>query len=106
MPKYLFTAKYTQHGVEGLVTKGAASRVDAVRSMTESGGGTLESLHFAFGGTDLYAIADMPDDEAAAAVSLTVAAAGGASPEVVKLLTPEQLDAAIGRTIAYRPPGS
>lgn len=106
MPKYLFTAKYTQHGVEGLVAKGAASRVDAVRAMTESGGGTLESLHFAFGETDLYAIADMPDDEAAAAVSLTVAAAGGASPQVEKLLTPEQLDAAIGRTIAYRPPGS
>src|SRR5512144_1913537 len=99
MPKYLFTANYTRQGVEGLVAKGAASRVAAVRSMLESGGGTLESLHFAFGGTDLYVVSDMPDDEAAAAAALTVAAAGGASVETVKLLTPEQVDVAIGRTI-------
>ena len=105
MPKYLFKAKYTQAGLEGLKAKGAASRAKAIRELVASVGGTLEAIHYAFGDTDIYAIANLPDDEAATATVLTVGAAGGATVETVKLLTPEQVDGAIGRAITYRPPG-
>jgi hypothetical protein len=41
-----------------------------------------------------------------AAVSLSVSAAGAASPSVRVLLTPEEIDAAAGKTVEYRAPGS
>ena len=48
----------------------------------------------------------MPDDTAAAALSLRVAAAGGARITTVPLLTPEEMDAAVSRGVSYTPPGS
>ena len=105
MPKYLFKVNYTRAGLEGLRAKGAASRVEAIDELMASAGGTLEAIHYAFGDTDLYAVAELPDDEAATATALTADAAGGATVETVKLLTPEQVDEAIDRAITYRPPG-
>jgi len=69
-------------------------------------GGSLESFYFAFGETDAYVVLDLPDNRTAAAASLAVNAAGGASSEVVVLLSPEDIDAAAKLSVDYRPPGS
>ena len=106
MPKYLFEASYSPQGVEGVKSKGGSSRRDAVAHMAEGLGGKLESFHFAFGEADAYVIVDLPDNEAAAAVALTVNAAGGAAVKTRVLLTPEEVGAAAGRSADYRPPGS
>ena len=105
MPKYMITANYTSEGMAGVRAAGAKSRVDAVSTMLEAMGGSLESFYFAFGDTDAYVIVDLPDAEAAAAVALTVNAAGGATTRTVLLLTPEEVDAAAERSVEYRPPG-
>jgi uncharacterized protein with GYD domain len=106
MPKYLFEANYTPEGVQGLKKAGAASRVAAVSDMCSGLGGSLDSFHFAFGSVDAYVVVDLPDDEAAAAAAFTVGASTATRVRTVKLLTVEQADAAIGRSVAYRPPGS
>lgn len=106
MPKFLFEAMYTQDGVRGVQSAGGSSRRDAVAQVAESVGGKLESFHFAFGERDAYVIADLPDNESAAAVALTVNASGGANVKTVVLLTPEEVDAAAQRSVAYRPPGA
>ena len=106
MPKYLFTAKYTPDGVKGIQKAGAASRVAAVKDMCEGLGGSVDSFHFAFGDVDAFVICDMPDDEAAAAAAFTVGANASTQVTTIKLLTVEEADAAIGRSVAYRPPGS
>jgi uncharacterized protein with GYD domain len=106
MPKYLIAANYTAEGMEGVRAKGAKTRVDAVSAMLEGVGGSLESFHFAFGDTDVYAIAEAPDDEAAAAVALTINASGAVKATTVKLLTVDQVDEALRRTVEYMPPGS
>jgi uncharacterized protein with GYD domain len=79
MPKYLVQASYTREGVEGVQAKGGSSRRDAVAETARSLGGEVESFYFAFGDHDSYVILDLPDNEAAAAVALTVNAAGGAA---------------------------
>jgi uncharacterized protein with GYD domain len=76
-----------------------------VRTMVNGMGGTVESFYFAFGDADVYVVADLPDDESAAAVAFTVSAAGGATTSTVKLLTIEQADAALGLSVDYVPPG-
>ena len=105
MPKFLIESSYTLEGVKGLRSAGGTSRRDAVAHTLESVGGSLEHFYFAFGDNDAYVIADLPDAEAAAAVALTVNAAGGAQTKTVLLLTPEQVDAAAKRSVDYRPPG-
>ncbi len=106
MPKFLIEASYTQEGVKGLQSKGGSSRRDAVAQVAESVGGRLESFFFAFGDHDAYVVVDLPDNESAAAVALTVNAAGGATVRTVVLLTPEEVDAAAQRSVEYRPPGT
>jgi len=106
MPKYLFEAKYTPEGIKGIQQAGAASRVTAVSDMCASIGGSLDSFHFAFGDVDAFVICELPDDVAAAAAAFTVGASAGTRVMTVKLLTVEEADAAVARSVTYRPPGS
>ena len=106
MPKFLIEASYTLDGVRGVQSAGGSSRRDAVAQVAESVGGQLEAFYFAFGDADAYVIADLPDNESATAVALTVNAAGGATIKTVVLLTPEEVDAAAQRSVEYRPPGA
>ncbi|MBI2711102.1 MAG: GYD domain-containing protein [Actinobacteria bacterium] len=105
MPKYLFEAHYTPEGVRGLKEAGASSRAKAVNEMATGLGGRLESFHFAFGDVDAYVVVDLPDDEAAAAAAFTVAASPLTKVKTIKLLTVDEADAAIGRSVSYQPPG-
>jgi uncharacterized protein with GYD domain len=105
MPKYLVEASYTREGVAGVIEKGGTSRRDAVAEMASGLGGRLESFHFGFGDRDAYVIVDLPDNEAAAAVAMSVGASGGAVTRTIVLLTPEEVDEAARRSVNYRPPG-
>ena len=69
-------------------------------------GGKLESYHFAFGDTDYFIIVDLPDNNAAAAVSLTVGASGAIANRTTVLLTAAEVDEAVRKHPAYRPPGA
>jgi uncharacterized protein with GYD domain len=106
MPKYLGMVKYTPEGLRGVREMGAAARVELGRAAVASLGGTVESYYFAFGEWDVYNVIDLPDDEAAAALSIAVNAAGAAKAAVTKLLTADQVDEAFKRTVDYRPPGT
>ena len=105
MAKYLLHVNYTEKGLQGLLKEGGSKRREAAKAAVESMGGKLESFYYAFGGTDLYGIGEFPDNETAAAFSLLLTAAGGATIKTTVLLTPEEVDAATKKTVNYRPPG-
>ena len=105
MPKYLLEVSYTLDGVRGVVAKGGSARKAAAAAAAKSVGGKVDSFYFAFGGTDVYCIADLPDNEAAAALALNVSAGGGATVNTVVLLTPDEIDKATGKKVKYTPPG-
>jgi uncharacterized protein with GYD domain len=105
MGKYLIIGRYDTEGAKGLIAGGGSARREAVTALAESVGGSIESLYFAFGEDDVFVICDMPSDEAAAAIGLTVGASGSVSLRTVALLTPEQIDAAAALSPAYTPPG-
>jgi uncharacterized protein with GYD domain len=106
MSKYLLEIRYTLEGVKGVKAKGGSARVAAATELIEGVGGKIESFYFAFGGTDAFVIAELPDDVSAVAAALTVGAGGGATTRTVSLLTPAQVDAAANMSVKYRPPGS
>ncbi len=106
MGKYLFQASYTQIGLGGLLREGGTSRRAALTETIEGVGGSVESCYYAFGESDLVIVADLPDDAAATAVSLAVGSAGAIDISVTVLITPETVDEAVARNVAYRPPGA
>ena len=106
MAKYLLETNYTLEGIRGVKSKGGSARVAAATELVEGLGGKVESFYFAFGGSDVFAIVDLPDNVSAAAAALTVSAGGGATTKTISLITPEEMDAAAKMQAAYRPPGS
>jgi uncharacterized protein with GYD domain len=105
MKKYLIKASYNSNGVKGLLQDGGSKRRSEVQKMTEAVGGKLESFYYAFGEHDAYLVVELPDDIAAAAVVMRVNASGLVSISTTVLLTPEDIDAAMKKSVAYRAPG-
>jgi len=105
MPKYLLDVRYTLDGVRGVAAQGGSARKAAAQAAAKSVGGKVDSFYFAFGKTDVYVIADLPDSTAAAALALAVSAGGGATARTVVLVTPDEMDAAAKKTVKYTPPG-
>lgn len=106
MPKYLIEASLTTEGIKGLRSEGGGARREAVASAIESVGGRLESFYFGFGDRDVFVIGDFPDNESAVAMALAVNSSGAVTTRTVVLVTPEQVDEAIRRSVQYRAPGA
>lgn len=105
MAKYLIEASYTTDGVKGVLKEGGTGRRTAIENLIKAAGGTVEAFYFAFGDDDVIVIVDLPDNATIAAVSLAVNAAGGAASTVRVLLTAEDIDAAVKKSVEYRAPG-
>lgn len=105
MAKYLVQANYLGDGNKGLLKDGGTGRRAAVEKLITSVGGKMEAFYYAFGNTDVYIIADVPDNVSMASISLTVNATGAVTAKVTVLLTPEEIDAAAKKSPVYRSPG-
>ena len=107
MPKFMINASYSAEGIKGVLKEGGSGRVAAIEQLASAVGGSVEAVYFAFGGSDLYTIVDLPDNASAAAIAAAVGATGALSKyETVVLLTAAEIDEAAKKTINYRPPGS
>ena len=105
MPKYLIQVSYTADGIQGLLKDGGSKRRAAAEQAIKGLGGSIEAFYFAFGDTDGVVIADAPDNQTAAAVSLAVTASGAGRTKITVLMTPEEMDQATKKSVSYRAPG-
>ncbi len=105
MAKYLISASYTAEGVKGLLAEGGTKRREAASKAIKAAGGKVEEFYFAFGGHDAYVIVDLPDNASAAAASLAINASGAVRTSTTVLLTPEEVDSAVKKSVPYRAPG-
>jgi uncharacterized protein with GYD domain len=105
MAKYLLHASYTEDGLKGLLKDGGSKRRAAAEEAVKSVGGRMEAFYFAFGEADAYVIVDMPDNVTATAASLTVNASGAVRIKTTVLMTPDEVDQAIKKRVAYSAPG-
>ncbi|MGZ8288597.1 MAG: GYD domain-containing protein [Telluria sp.] len=105
MPKFLFEASYLSEGLVGLVKEGGTRRRGAVEELFKSLGGTVEAFYYAFGDRDVFIVGELPDNAAAAALSIKVNAAAAATCKTTVLLTTQEIDEAVRKTSVYRPPG-
>lgn len=105
MARFMFKVSYSKEGMQGVMKEGAVNRRTFIEKMAAEMGGSITSFDFAFGDTDVFAIAEMPDQITAAAVATAVGAAGTGSIETVVLLSAEDIDRAIAKHAPYRAPG-
>ncbi|TMJ53832.1 MAG: GYD domain-containing protein [Alphaproteobacteria bacterium] len=106
MPKYLISASYSAEGLRGLQKDKASGRRQAVTAAVEGLGGKVECFYNALGADDVYVIVDLPDNSTGAVIGVTASATGLVRTRTTALLTVEETDRALERTINYRPPGA
>jgi uncharacterized protein with GYD domain len=105
MPKYLFQGSYTEQGLKGLHKEGGSGRMKAAEQLAESMGGKLEMYYWAFGGDDFVLVMDIPGNVDAAAGSFIVNASGAVNVRTTVLMTADEVDQAVKKSVEYRPPG-
>lgn len=74
MAKYVILINWTEQGARNV--KDTVTRYQAAKQLVEKKGGTFDAILWTAGPYDMVAITDIPDEETATAVNLTLAAAG------------------------------
>ncbi|MBN9589041.1 MAG: GYD domain protein [Alphaproteobacteria bacterium 64-11] len=105
MAKFLIRVGYTAEGLKGLMNEKAAGRTAAVKKAVASVGGKLDALYWALGEDDAISIVDLPDAETAAALGMALGASGLVRTRTTRLLTADEIDVALGKSVKYRAPG-
>jgi uncharacterized protein with GYD domain len=106
MAKYLISASYTAEGTRGLLQEGGSGRKRVIEQALQGLGGSLEAMYYAYGDTDVYVIAEVPDAISGLALSLAANASGTVNVKTIPLITVEELDAACRKTVMYRGAGA
>lgn len=110
MPKYIAFFKLSS-GTISAAMDNPTDRAAVVERTARAVGGHLESYYWMFGEHDGFAIADLPDSRAMAAVSLAVSSTGGfTSFETHELISADEVNDRLAEakriTTVYTPPGA
>jgi uncharacterized protein with GYD domain len=105
MPKYLIEASYTAEGLKGLQKDKASGRVAAITKAIEALGGKFECMYFCLGENDVIVIVEAPDIASLAALNIAVSSTGLARTKTTALLTIEETDKALAKSVSYKAPG-
>lgn len=108
MALYLYEATYAGESWATQLRR-QENVVDRLQPLAKALGGQVNHVWYSFGESDIFAVIDMPDDEAVAAFALAIAAGGSIrAQKTVRLLTVEQGLASMKKAAdagsRYRPP--
>jgi uncharacterized protein with GYD domain len=102
--RYLFRAAFTVDGMKNLQKQSATGFKTGVAKFFESVGGKLESWYFDYGDSTAYGFVNYPDEIAAAAAQASVNAGGFARVTYRPVLSAEDADKALAKSVGTRPP--
>ena len=105
MAKYLIQATYSGEGFKGVAKDKASGRKAALEKALSSAGAKLDSMYYSFGDHDVVLIVDAPDNATVAAVGMAACSTGLARTSTTPLLTIEEADQAVKKSVKYRGPG-
>jgi len=105
MAKYMITGSYTVDGIKGVLKEGGTGRRKAVETAIKAMGGHLEAFYYTFGTHDVFGIAEIPDNVTAVALAMGIASTGTINVSTTVLLTPEEIDQAAKKVVAFRGAG-
>jgi uncharacterized protein with GYD domain len=88
MPVYVTLLRFTQKGIESI--REAPARLDAAKEVYRAAGAKLKEFYLVTGRYDAVVIAEAPDDETAAKVSLTIGSKGNVRSETSRAFSEEE----------------
>ena len=91
MATYITLISLTEKGVQNI--KDSPARSAAFRKTVESAGGKVREIYWTLGHLDGVAIFDAPDDETAAALTLTVGGKGSAKTQTLRAFDEKEFSA-------------
>jgi len=83
MATYVSLVRYTEQGIRNI--KESPSRLDAAKKLFQAAGGELKQFYLAMGKYDIVIVAEAPDDETAARVTLSLGALGNVRTETLRV---------------------
>jgi uncharacterized protein with GYD domain len=83
MPTYVSLIRFTDQGIKNV--KESPVRLDAVKRAFQAAGGELKAFYLAFGTYDALAIGEVPSDEVAAKLALSIGAQGNLRTETLRV---------------------
>jgi uncharacterized protein with GYD domain len=88
MPTYVILIQFTQKGMEAI--REGPVRLDAARREFQDRGARLKDFYLVTGRYDAVAVAEAPDDETVAKLTLTIASRGNTRTETLRAFTEEE----------------
>ena len=88
MPSYLSLINWTDQGVRAV--KESPQRLDAVKQAAQAAGGRLIFFYMLMGEYDLATLLELPDDETAARLLLTIGSLGNVRTTTLKAFTEDE----------------
>ncbi|MEK7407448.1 MAG: GYD domain-containing protein [Acidobacteriota bacterium] len=88
MPSYIALSQFTQQGIENV--KQSPARLDAFKQVLQAAGGRLKAFYLTMGQYDIVCVFDLPDDETAAKVALTLGSKGNIRTQTLRAFTEEE----------------
>ena len=85
MPTYISFLSYTQQGIAAV--KNSPARLDAAKEAYRKAGGEVKGFYLTMGRYDMVLIAELPNDETVAKLTLSLGAAGNIRSETVRAFT-------------------
>ena len=88
MPTYILLTNYTQKGIEQI--RESPSRLDSVKGLFKKMGAEMKAFYLVQGRYDIVVIAEAPNDETAAKLSLAVGGQGYVRTETLRAYTEDE----------------
>jgi uncharacterized protein with GYD domain len=95
MPQYVILSNLTAKGLADL--KGSPARYQSVVKAIENAGGKVLSFHATMGAYDYVLVAEGPNDEFAALMSMATAAQGYVTTQTLRAFTAEEFAGLVER---------
>lgn len=94
MATYISLLRYTDQGIRNI--KESPTRLDAAKKLFQAGGGELKQFYLAMGKYDLVIVAQAPDDETAAKITLSLGALGNVRTETLRVFDEAEFRKIVG----------
>ena len=88
MATYIILVSYTQKGIENI--KESPARLDTVKKVFQAMGAELKEFYLTMGQYDSVVVAEGPDDETAAKLSLAIGSTGAVRTETLRAFTEDE----------------
>jgi uncharacterized protein with GYD domain len=85
MPTYISLIQYTDQGIQKI--KESPARLDHAKKGYEAAGGKIKDFFLVMGEYDIVIVADMPNDEAVAKLTLSLGSAGNIRTRTMRAFT-------------------